>query len=200
MGSASHARTEYSQYMHIHHDVNAMHRPRLPRRARDYFKFAFVRNPFDRLVSFYEDKVRRPKQHNGLYYFGSAYNKILIGNLFGASFGPDMTFPDFARLVSRVPDWLADAHFKSQYAMLFRRGRQTTDFIGRFESIEQDWELLIRKYGVPPLEHKNPTVMRDWRSYYTDKAVVEMVAARYQNDLLHFEYEDVHLELLRGAR
>jgi chondroitin 4-sulfotransferase 11 len=197
MGDMSHAGNEHFRYMHIHHDVTALHRPYLPRRARDYFKFAFVRNPFDRLVSFYEDKIRRPTQHDGRYYFDSAYNKFLTKKLFGAAFAPDMTFPDFARLVNRVPDWLADAHFKSQYAVLFRQGRPIPDFIGHFENIERDWELLTRKYGVPPLEHKNPTKMRDWRSYYADKAVVELVAARYRNDLLHFKYEGVFQELSR---
>jgi hypothetical protein len=28
-----------------------------------------VRNPLKRLVSFYEDKVHPPTQHNGRYYF-----------------------------------------------------------------------------------------------------------------------------------
>lgn len=200
LGGAGYAGAEYSSYMRIHHDVNATHLPRLPRRARDYFKFAFVRNPFDRLVSFYEDKVRRPTQHDGRYYFDSAYNRLLIGSLFGTAFAPDMTFPEFARLVARVPDWLADAHFKSQYAMLFRRGRPIPDFIGHFENIDRDWELLTRKYGVPPLEHKNPTTARDWRSYYSDKALVELVAARYRNDLRHFEYENINQELLRDSR
>jgi len=108
------AGNEYSKYMNIHHDVKTLHRPSLPRRATDYFKFAFVRNPFDRLVSFYADKVRRPTQHKGRYYYDTAYNKLLARNLFDAAFAPDMAFPDFACLVARVPDWLADAQFKSQ--------------------------------------------------------------------------------------
>jgi hypothetical protein len=199
MGGASYAGDDYNHYMRIHHDVNMMHWPRLPKRARNYFKFAFVRNPFDRLVSFYEDKVRRPTQHNGQYYFGSAYNKLLIRNLFGAAFAPDMTFAEFARLAVRVPDWLADAHFKSQHAMLFQRGRPIPDFIGHFENMEHDWGLFVRKYGLPPLEHKNPAAVRDWRSYYTDRNVVELVADRYRNDLLHLKYEDAYQELLRGS-
>lgn len=197
MGTANHReKDEYSSYMNIHRDVNAVHRPYLPRRASDYFKFAFVRNPFDRLVSFYEDKVRRRKQHNGRYYFDSAYNKRLIHGLYGRSFAPDMDFAEFSRLIARIPDWLADAHFKSQYAMLFRRGRQIPDFIGHFESIDRDWELLTQKHGIPPLQHKNAAVVRDWRSYYSDKEMVELVAGRYRKDLLHFGYEDIYQQLL----
>lgn len=196
MGDTSHAGDEYSRYMRVHHDVSAAHQPRIPRQARSYFKFAFVRNPFDRLVSFYEDKVLRPMQHDGRYYFDSSYNKILIQNIFGTAFSPDMSFTEFVRLVVRVPDWLADAHFKSQHAMLYHRGRQIPDFIGRFENIESDWETHLRKHGLPPLEHKNPNATRDWRSYYTDKSVVEMVAARYRDDLRCFGYECAYQELL----
>jgi hypothetical protein len=110
-----------------------------------------------------------------------------------------MDFTEFVRLVARVPDWLADAHFKSQHAMLYHRGRQIPDFIGRFESIESDWDTHIRKYGLPPLEHKNPNTARDWRIYYTDKSVVELVAARYRDDLRCFGYERAHQELLGHA-
>lgn len=198
MGEAVHAVNEYSTYMNIHHDVNRRQERRLPAEARDYFKFAFVRNPFDRLVSFYEDKVCKLKQHNGRYYFDSSYNNKLIKTLFGASFSSDMSFADFVHLVSRIPEWLADSHFKSQYAMLFRFGRQIPDFIGHFETLEQDWHTLSQERGLPALTKKNVSTLRDWRTYYSDKAVVQRVARRYHRDLVHFGYEQDYVELLRA--
>jgi hypothetical protein len=199
MGGGVHAGNEYSKYMNIHHDVNTMHRPSLPRQASNYFKFAFVRNPFDRLVSFYEDKVRRPTQHNGRYYFDSPYNRTLIKTLFGTCFSPDISFTDFVQLVSRIPDWLADGHFKSQYAMLFRLGRQIPDFIGRFENLEEDWKPLAQNYGLPALKKRNANTLNDWRAYYSDRAVVERVAQRYRKDLAHFGYEREYTELLHSV-
>jgi hypothetical protein len=195
MGDAAHTGNEYLKYMNIHHDVNHRQERRLPKRAKDYFKFAFVRNPFDRLVSFYEDKVRRPRQHNGQYYFDSDYNRTLIKMIFGTCFSPEMKFADFAQLIARVPDWLADAHFKSQYAMLFRHGRQIPDFIGHFETIEEDWKLFNQNYGLRPLATKNANAPRDWKTYYSDEAVVELVARRYHRDLVHFGYEQQYAEL-----
>ena len=64
----------------------------------------------------------------------SASNKPLTRNPFGAAFASDMAFPDFVRLVARVLDPLADAHFKSQYAMLFQREPPIPVFIGHFEN------------------------------------------------------------------
>ena len=198
MGEVVHAENDYSKYMNIHHDVTAKQRPRLPRPASGYFKFAFVRNPFDRLVSFYEDKVRRPTQHNGRYYFDSPYNRTLIGTLFGNCFSPEMSFTDFVQLVSRIPDWLADGHFKSQHAMLFRFGRQIPDFIGHFENLEEDWKPLAQHYGLPALTKKNANTLNNWRTYYSDRMVVERVAQRYHKDLADFGYEQEYTELLRS--
>jgi hypothetical protein len=199
MGGAAHAVNEYSRYMNVHHDASTMQRAYLPRGASDYFKFAFVRNPFDRLVSCYEDKVRRQTQHNGRYYFDSHYNHILIRSLFGSRFYPEMSFADFVQLVARIPDWLADSHFKSQYAMLFRHGRKIPDFIGHFENLEEDWKPLAQSYGLPALANRNTNALRDWRTYYSDRAVVECVAKRYRSDLAHFGYEREYTELLHSV-
>lgn len=198
MGHADHRNDEYAHYMQVHQDLKSLHYPRLPARARSYFKFAFVRNPFDRLVSFYEDKVCRPVQHNGRYHFDSAYNTRLIRTLFGTSFTPNMAFTDFVRLVARVPDWLADAHFKSQYSMLYRGKRKIPDFIGHFETLDRDWATLTKQYGIPPLGRKNATTARDWRTYYLDKSVIDMVAARYRDDIRLLGYEREYHELLRN--
>jgi hypothetical protein len=98
--------------------------------------------------------------------------------------------------VAQVPDWLADAYFKPQYAMLFHRDRPIPDFIGHFEHFDRDWKRLARKYGVPHLGAQECSHGARLALFNTDKAVVELVATLYRHDLQHLEYEGEYQELL----
>lgn len=86
-----------------------------------YCKFAFVRNPFSRLVSCYQDKVLSSGP-DGLYLKEQTFPGI----------SSEMSFADFVQQVARIPDRLADRHFKSQYANLYHRGKLLVDYIGKF--------------------------------------------------------------------
>ena len=161
----------------------------LPDHCQSYYKFAFVRNPFDRLVSRYEDKVKTPVQHHGQYYFATNYNRILIRRLFGNEFNPEMTFDDFVRLVHKIPDYLADGHFKSQYSILYKKNKLTVDHIGKFENIENDWETIAKLKNLPSISKKNTSIRKSWEDYYKSEETIKMVIDRYKNDFKYFNYE-----------
>ncbi len=186
-------------HMNIHSLAKAHHQHQLRYKHRNYYKFTFVRNPFDRLVSCYEDKVRKPYQHNGRYYFDTGYNSKLIKSLFGSRFHADMNFNEFIRLVSKIPDFISDGHFKSQYATLFRHGKRIPDYIGHFERLVEDWEPLARRFGLPPLGQMNPSTRDDWKKYYINPQTVELVAKRFRKDINEFEYDGIYHELLKLA-
>jgi hypothetical protein len=107
-----------------------------------------------------------------------------------------MGFTEFVRLVARIPDWIADAHFKSQSAMLCPSGQKIPDFIGHYESLDKDWETLSTRYRFPPLQRRNAVPRTDWRSYYTDPSIIHLVAERYNDDLVNFNYMDTYKALL----
>lgn len=194
---AGHANS-HDEYMNIHTSTAHYMVHSIASYQRDYFKFAFVRNPFDRLVSCYKDKVKRKIQHNGRYHFDTHYNNTLIRHLFGDAFRHDMSFREFAELVAKVPDFLADGHFKSQYSVLCRRGAKLPDFIGKFEHLEEDWQVMADQHGFPQLSIRNRTEQDDWRSYYTSREIIETVAKRYSKDIDSFGYTSEYKELLNS--
>jgi Sulfotransferase family len=174
--------------MGVHERLEAGRVHSLGRRHADYTLIAFVRNPFDRLVSCYEDKVRRPLQHDGRYFFAGPYNRLLLRKWRGAEFHPDMSFHEFVSLVARIPDRMAEGHFKSQASMLHAGGARRPDFVGRFERLEADWTMLADRLGLPELTLSNPTRHTDWREYYRSGETIELATERYRLDLDEFGY------------
>lgn len=96
------------------------------------FKFAFVRNPFDRLISEY-----RFNWQSRTYTF-----RDFVLNHFPTK----DRYCDFYRHVMPQSDFIYDAS-----------GSLLVDFIGRFESIETDFYRLCEVLGLPrtPLPHRN---------------------------------------------
>jgi hypothetical protein len=70
-------------------------------------------------------------------------------------------------------------------------GKVLVDFVGRYESLEQDFTEACRRIGVAPptLLHKRQATDRkkDYRSYYSDE-LAEMVAQRFEPDIRIFGY------------
>ncbi len=90
-----------------------------------YFKFAFVRNPWDRLVSEYEFLLERPSHGR------HARVKKLDG------------FKHFIEM--QIPR--KDAY---QINMLCdRQGNLLMDFVGKLENLESDWQTVCTRIGIP---------------------------------------------------
>jgi Sulfotransferase family len=96
-----------------------------------YFKFSFVRNPWDRLVSEYK-------------YRGHPMR---------------MTFRTW--LLERLPKpGFTDAycHLVPQHEFLYDgSGRLLADYVGRYESLQADFDVVCDRLGIPrtPLPHEN---------------------------------------------
>lgn len=191
----------YPSQMSIHHEGAYGHHFLLGGRRRRYFKFAFVRNPFERLVSCFEDRVRRAVYMPiGRYYFDSDYNHLLIRRLFGGEFYVDMSFREFVTLIARIPDFLADGHFKSQYAWTHRFKRPIPDYIGKLENRDSDWFPIAERFNLPGLKTRiNASVRQDIGRYFTSSDLVEIAARRYRKDIVTFGYQREYERLLQHA-
>ena len=134
-----------------------------------YFKFAFVRNPFDRLVSSFKHIIQKGALKNinddPLLYRG-------------------MTFKAFVGRINQIKECDLDIHFKPQYTYLPER----PDFYGYFETLEEDFNKLCEKLDVRlDLPHKNFTQKTNYKDYYDDLSI-ETVKRIYKEDFEEFDY------------
>lgn len=130
-----------------------------------YFKFAFVRNPFDRFVSYcafmtrddgaFERDPKRVMRH---FLFEDRPMDHLL-------FHPQHTF---------VSD---------------ESGKLAADYVGRVESLQSSYDAVCAHLGMPAavLEKVNASVRADYRSYY-DANLVDAVSKLYQRDIELFGY------------
>jgi len=161
--------SDYSQAGHI---LARGLKERMGERWDDYFKFAFVRNPWDRMVSLY-------------HYFlqDSEKQSTALGERIAACEG-------FADFCVRLDELEPDAHFWEQLAYLAdSEGNMLVDCVGRFEHLDEDFEKICARLGMPAvtLPHLRQTAHRDYRHYY-DARTVDVIAARYKNDIAAFGY------------
>lgn len=129
------------------------------------FKFAFVRNPWDRLVSRYSYLLRNTghprhrmvKAMNGLDEYVDW--EIRRGKMFQHTY-------------------VCDAG-----------GKSIVDFVGYFERLNEDFAKVCARLGVKAeLPQANKSSHKDYRSYYTP-ALREKVAQYFQQDIERFGYD-----------
>jgi hypothetical protein len=131
---------------------------------KNYFKFGFVRNPWDWQVSWYHFIVqnREHHEHEAVTRLGS--------------------FSDFLRWRIDHPVW----HQKDFIAD--EDGREIVDFVGKFENVEADFAHVcaVARVGAQ-LPHLNQSRHADYRKYYSDRA--RLLLEQYSKvDIEYFGY------------
>lgn len=169
--------------------------PRFP----GLFAFAFVRDPWDRLVSCYRDKIRG--EVDGYTFFTIRPGVANCLARFDA-FVAGMSFDEFVRAVAAVPDGDADPHFRSQHTFVTDdAGQLAVDFVGRYERLADDLRAVERRIGLAPLALPRLQVARTplpFAAFYTAETA-QLVADRYARDVDLFGYvaPDRHLHAAR---
>ena len=159
----------------------------LDNKLSDYFEFTFVRNPWDRLVSCYSQKIVTVPKLLGF--------KRANLNPSGEKdrFYPGMQFADFVEVVHATPDEEANPHFRSQYLTVCDpEGRIMADFVGRFENLFEEFVAVSQTIGAPELElpahlQSHSRKSRPYTDFY-DERLKGLVHERYQKDIEMFGY------------
>jgi len=152
------------------------------------FAFAFVRNPWDRLVSCYRDKIRADV--DGFTFFTERPGVANCLARFDAFYG-GMSFEAFVRAVDSIPDEHADPHFRSQHTFVTNDdGEIAIDFVGRYERLADDFRHVATRLALPITALPRLQAARehlDSATFYTPETR-RIVASRFRRDLELFGY------------
>ncbi len=134
-----------------------------------YFKFVFVRNPWDWLVACF------------------CYNFKFLSQFLG-KFELDHAEAIWHLMKLHNQSMTAENYF--QHSFVYEEGKQIVDYVGRFETLQQDFDEICRRIGIPqqPVPHENKSSHVDYRKLYTPQTI-DWVRDRYREDIGLFGYD-----------
>tara|TARA_Y100000034_G_scaffold135420_1_gene207269 strand:+ start:328 stop:876 length:549 start_codon:yes stop_codon:yes gene_type:complete len=130
-----------------------------------YFKFGFVRNPWDRAWSLYRNRRNRHGK--------SSFEAFIKWHNYATDACINPTQKKYQL------DFLTD-----------ESGNVVVDYIGKFENLQKDFDIICDKIGIPrrKLPHMNKTGQKNYTKFYNNE-MREIIAQRFIKDIEYFEYE-----------
>ena len=150
------------------------------RLRKTHFSFSFVRNPFDRLVAAYNNKILEIE------------DVPLPMKRMGLSHG--MSFASFIQTVCDADPLMMDNHVRPQSEMLTISNKLVPKFVGRMEHINGHWRQLRRRMrleqlptlGALPLKNVRRDGRSDIRELFNSLKLIDQVLEFYQQDFEWF--------------
>jgi len=135
---------------------------------RTAFKFCFCRNPYDRAVSSYMYLTKKMDSPPSLLQFRQGIQKNGIDPI-------GLYNSKVMSICNPQVRWIENIK---------------VDFIGRFESLSEEIDLLMQQLSLPPLkiQHRNKSHKNPWNEFYCleSKRIIEEL---YAEDFSYFNYE-----------
>lgn len=162
-------------------------------RLRHYFKFTFVRHPLSRLVSAFRNKL-----HENIVEYHRKYGIPIIKryrkNYDQDTKGDDVKFEEFVHYLIDLPTKRMNEHWRP-YAELCQPCHVTYNFIGLYESLEDDANAVLEHVGAklrwPQRQHfYKPTTTEEIVKLYKEVPpdLIQKLVAKYKKDLDMFGY------------
>jgi hypothetical protein len=167
-----------------------------------YFKFAFVRNPFGRLVSLFlscrrkwnnisnKERKKMSKDIEDRKKKNILYKSIFEYDDFSQWI---LDISNFNKLHDELQKGWYDSVLKNQYDFLSdENGNILVDYIGKFENLTNDFQVICDKLEINNTLsnfHKDKTTYKydNYRKYYND-FTRKIISQLLEKDLEYFNY------------
>lgn len=177
-----------------HKDI-ARHRSELPAEVfNSYFKFAVVRNPWDRLLSDYNYQLRKSRPaESKLHLYDERGKRRRFAHWVEAVLTQSHDYP--------ASSWGGDVspgihRFSPQLDWITIDGIQAMDYVARFESLDDDFRVVAQAAGLEcsRLPRRNRRFHFHY-SWYYDPSTRDAVGQFYARDIaaFHYEFEDCRI-------
>lgn len=139
---------------------------------KDYYKFGFVRNPFDACISSYFYWKKRIEQNDMIRSKAKYRAKKIAG----------MSIKEYINSYNVV-----------QSRFFFNQSNKLlVDFIGKYENLQQDFDKIMTNINTSKnkkyiLNHRNKNARKHY-TYYFDDQDVKTFSEKFEKDLNIFNY------------
>ena len=139
------------------------------------FVFAFIRNPYDRVVSAFH------------YLNAGGNNPFDVADRDKYIKQYDGNFDNFVK--NAFPGITYQIHFMPQYTWIYLYKQCLCDYVGKLETIENDLRNIgnIINYDFPELPCRNGSRRGHYENYYTEETK-EIIYKYYEKDFRLFGY------------
>ena len=135
------------------------------------YKFTIIRNPFSKCISEYFWWIRFHTNH-------ISFKDWVVKE-----------HSDLLNIPQKRP--ILQKHNIEQYKFIYDTDNNIlVDFVGRFENLQEDFNIICDKIGIPQQElpHQNKSKHKHYTEYYDDETR-SIVAERYAKDIEYFGYD-----------
>ena len=184
-------------------DVHGLSRDMFPtfnttKSTDNYFKFAFVRNPYLRVAAAYQEKFKHSV--HGLYYPNAKMLNDWIRQATNNNkdyFDEDGVIPfemfvDVLHTNSKDNNYaMFDVHWLPQNFFIEKYLDGKYDFIGKIEKMEESFKNLIKEINVdfyPEFKIGGTKNLDFYSSMYKNQETIDKVTVIYSQDIERFDY------------
>ena len=167
--------------------------PKVREKIKNHFKFAFVKNPWHRMVSACL-QFRRWVDNSAIKDDFKALPLSRLRDLMEQDYSFE-NFVHFVKNVERNHTEYVNQHWRSQVGILqieaLPHCKTEYNFIGRLESVQEDYSYIADKlkFKNKVLPNVNHPEDYDYKEFYTNTKLIDDVGDYYTRDIEVFKYE-----------